>query len=275
MRRGLVDEFELFVAPAVIGGGTPFFPPDVQIDLELVETRNFDGTVYLRYRRRGQLMDRLLTRRSYATWAAVPPELGLAVYAQVALVVGGASRHFSHRPVVVRASWSLGVQVAEFDVEMSPSGGRDPPATAVLERADLADHSTPSRDGTSKVVAGLQVVIGDVADRIAAVPELNLHPVATVRGAAGRDTAIGDVSRYLVVVGSVLGSGVDPGRGARRSVIVEGDLVSTVCPRTGFIAIEPRVRSADPYRSLGHCRNSRLLGCGEQAYGKDRREPAS
>jgi dihydrofolate reductase len=53
MRLGLVDEFELFVVPVVVGGGTPFFPPDVQIDLKLVETRNFDGTVYLHYRRRG------------------------------------------------------------------------------------------------------------------------------------------------------------------------------------------------------------------------------
>lgn len=53
MRRGLVDEFELFVAPVAIGGGTPYFPPDVEIELELVETRNFDGTVYLHYLRRG------------------------------------------------------------------------------------------------------------------------------------------------------------------------------------------------------------------------------
>lgn len=53
MRRGLVDEFELFVAPAVIGGGTPYFPPGVEIDLELVETRAFGETMYLHYRRRG------------------------------------------------------------------------------------------------------------------------------------------------------------------------------------------------------------------------------
>lgn len=49
----MIDEFELFVVPVVVGGGTPFFPPDVQIELELVETRNFDGTVYLHYRRCG------------------------------------------------------------------------------------------------------------------------------------------------------------------------------------------------------------------------------
>jgi dihydrofolate reductase len=53
MRRGLIDEFELFVVPVVVGGGTPYFPPDVQVDLELVETSSFDGTMYLHYRRRG------------------------------------------------------------------------------------------------------------------------------------------------------------------------------------------------------------------------------
>lgn len=53
MRRGLIDEFELFIVAIVVGGGTPFFPPDVHIDLELIETRTFDATVYLHYRRRG------------------------------------------------------------------------------------------------------------------------------------------------------------------------------------------------------------------------------
>ncbi len=51
MRLGLVDDFQLFVVPIVIGGGTPFFPPDVHVDLELVETRTFGSTVHLRYRR--------------------------------------------------------------------------------------------------------------------------------------------------------------------------------------------------------------------------------
>lgn len=52
MRLGLVDEFELFVVPVVIGAGKPFFPPDVHIDLELVETRDFGGTTYMHYHRR-------------------------------------------------------------------------------------------------------------------------------------------------------------------------------------------------------------------------------
>jgi dihydrofolate reductase len=50
---GLVDEFELFVHPVVLGAGTPFFPPlDQRIDLELVETRTFGSrVVHERYHR--------------------------------------------------------------------------------------------------------------------------------------------------------------------------------------------------------------------------------
>ena len=50
--RGLIDEYQLFVAPVVLGGGTPYFPPlDHRIALELVETRTFVGRVlYQRYR---------------------------------------------------------------------------------------------------------------------------------------------------------------------------------------------------------------------------------
>jgi dihydrofolate reductase len=49
MRKGLIDDFHLFVVPVVVGGGTPYFPPDVQLSLELAETRTFGSTVYLRY----------------------------------------------------------------------------------------------------------------------------------------------------------------------------------------------------------------------------------
>lgn len=52
LRGGLIDEFEMFVAPVVLGGGTPYFPPDVRLELELVETRTFGAIVYLHYRRR-------------------------------------------------------------------------------------------------------------------------------------------------------------------------------------------------------------------------------
>jgi dihydrofolate reductase len=53
IKRGLVDEFRLFVAPVVLGGGTPYFPAlDEPIELELIETRTFASrVVYLRYRR--------------------------------------------------------------------------------------------------------------------------------------------------------------------------------------------------------------------------------
>jgi riboflavin biosynthesis pyrimidine reductase len=50
-RAGLVDELHIFVAPAIVGGGTPSLPPGVRLDLELVDERRFDsGMAYLRYR---------------------------------------------------------------------------------------------------------------------------------------------------------------------------------------------------------------------------------
>jgi dihydrofolate reductase len=50
---GLIDEFQVFVSPVVLGGGTPYFPAlNERIDLELVETRTFGSRVaYLRYQR--------------------------------------------------------------------------------------------------------------------------------------------------------------------------------------------------------------------------------
>jgi dihydrofolate reductase len=51
IRAGLVDEIRLFLAPAVVGGGTRALPDDVRSKLELLDERRFDnGTVYLRYR---------------------------------------------------------------------------------------------------------------------------------------------------------------------------------------------------------------------------------
>jgi dihydrofolate reductase len=50
-RAGLVDELQLFIAPAIVGGGTSSLPSGVRLDLELVEERRFDGGMaYLRYR---------------------------------------------------------------------------------------------------------------------------------------------------------------------------------------------------------------------------------
>jgi dihydrofolate reductase len=50
IRAGLVDEWHLFLAPVVVGGGTAALPDDVRVPLELVDERRFrNGTVYLRY----------------------------------------------------------------------------------------------------------------------------------------------------------------------------------------------------------------------------------
>ena len=54
-RLGLIDEYRLFVSPVAVGGGTPFFPREHRVDLELVETRTFSSrVVYLRYRAGGR-----------------------------------------------------------------------------------------------------------------------------------------------------------------------------------------------------------------------------
>ena len=50
IRAGLVDEFHLFVAPLVVGGGKAWLPDDVHVKLELLDQRRFGGgMVYLRY----------------------------------------------------------------------------------------------------------------------------------------------------------------------------------------------------------------------------------
>ncbi len=48
---GLVDEYQLFVVPAVVGGGTRALPDQVRLDLAMTEEHRFgSGTVYLCYR---------------------------------------------------------------------------------------------------------------------------------------------------------------------------------------------------------------------------------
>lgn len=54
LRAGLVDEIQMFVWPAVIGGGIRFFPNGVHAELERIEARPFrNGVVAMRYAIRG------------------------------------------------------------------------------------------------------------------------------------------------------------------------------------------------------------------------------
>ncbi len=53
IRAGLVDEFQFFLSPIVIGGGNSSLPRNVHFDLELLNERRFgNGTVFLHYRSR-------------------------------------------------------------------------------------------------------------------------------------------------------------------------------------------------------------------------------
>ena len=48
---GLVDEYQLFVVPAIVGGGTRALPGDVRLNLALAQEHKFGGgVVYLCYR---------------------------------------------------------------------------------------------------------------------------------------------------------------------------------------------------------------------------------
>ncbi|MFC9437593.1 dihydrofolate reductase family protein [Nocardia sp. NPDC057030] len=50
MPHGLIDEYQMFIAPVVLGGGTPFFPAlDKRIHLRLAETKQFDAVTWQRY----------------------------------------------------------------------------------------------------------------------------------------------------------------------------------------------------------------------------------
>jgi dihydrofolate reductase len=50
-RAGLVDEVRLFVSPLTVGGGEPFLPDRLRLNLQLLDERRFDnGVVYLQYR---------------------------------------------------------------------------------------------------------------------------------------------------------------------------------------------------------------------------------
>jgi dihydrofolate reductase len=54
LRADLVDEVQMFICPAVVGGGKRFFPDGVRLKLELVDEHRFrNGVVFLRYVVRG------------------------------------------------------------------------------------------------------------------------------------------------------------------------------------------------------------------------------
>lgn len=51
IKAGLVDEFQLFLAPVILGAGKRALPDDARVDLELLDERRFrSGFVFVRYR---------------------------------------------------------------------------------------------------------------------------------------------------------------------------------------------------------------------------------
>ncbi|MEP6623047.1 MAG: dihydrofolate reductase family protein [Acidimicrobiia bacterium] len=62
LHAGLVDECGVYVNPVVVGGGTPWLPEGLRLDLDLVDEHRFgNGVVFLRYRvrhRRPPTLDR-------------------------------------------------------------------------------------------------------------------------------------------------------------------------------------------------------------------------
>lgn len=50
IKAGLVDEFQLFVVPVILGGGRKFFPDGVRAELKLLDSRAFpSGIIFQRY----------------------------------------------------------------------------------------------------------------------------------------------------------------------------------------------------------------------------------
>lgn len=51
IKAGLVDEYQLFIAPVIVGSGRRSFADTAHVPLDLLEERRFgSGTAYLRYR---------------------------------------------------------------------------------------------------------------------------------------------------------------------------------------------------------------------------------
>lgn len=50
IQAGLVDEYHLFIAPVIVGGGLRWLPEGVRVDLTTLDERRFaSGMVYVRY----------------------------------------------------------------------------------------------------------------------------------------------------------------------------------------------------------------------------------
>jgi dihydrofolate reductase len=49
IRAGMIDEFQFFVVPKIVGGGLRALPDDVRLDLRLVEHKRYDDVAHLRY----------------------------------------------------------------------------------------------------------------------------------------------------------------------------------------------------------------------------------
>ena len=53
IEAGLVDEYQFFLVPVVVGGGKRSLPDNVRVNLDLLHQRRFgNGTIYLHYRAR-------------------------------------------------------------------------------------------------------------------------------------------------------------------------------------------------------------------------------
>jgi dihydrofolate reductase len=51
IKAGLVDEYDLFLTPIIVGGGKQSLPDNVRLELELLDERRFgNGVVHLHYR---------------------------------------------------------------------------------------------------------------------------------------------------------------------------------------------------------------------------------
>ena len=51
IHSGLVDEIQVFIVPAIVGGGNRFYPTGIHLDLELKDERRFNnGVVFLEYK---------------------------------------------------------------------------------------------------------------------------------------------------------------------------------------------------------------------------------